>query len=175
MRRTVIFLMLLLPSRLCAQQETPAATLAPANPLPAATKTPQRHRPTIGVALEGGGAMGLAHIGVLKWFEEHHIPVDYVAGTSMGGLVGGFYAVGISPNEQKALIQRLDWDEILTDRTRYQDLSFLRKQDQRDYPNSLLIGLRKGLFLPAGLNAGHQIGLLIDRETLPYFGLNSFD
>src|SRR5207244_4654691 len=89
MRRTVIFLMLLLPSRLCAQQETPAATLAPANPLPAATKTPQRHRPTIGVALEGGGAMGLAHIGVLKWFEEHHIPVDYVAGTSMGGLVGG--------------------------------------------------------------------------------------
>src|ERR1051326_9411849 len=115
-------------------------------------------RPKIGVALEGGGALGLAHIGVLQWFEEHHIPVDYIAGTSMGGLVGGFYAVGISPDEQKKLIQRLDWDEILTDRTRYQDLSFLRKQDQRDYPNSLVIGLRKGLFLPAGLNAGHQIG-----------------
>src|SRR5256884_9023120 len=79
----------------------PAATLAPANPLPAATKTPQRHRPTIGVALEGGGAMGLAHIGVLKWFEEHHIPVDYVAGTSMGGLVGGFYATGMTRSEER--------------------------------------------------------------------------
>jgi len=57
----------------------------------------------------------------------------------------------------------------------YEDLSFLRKQDQRAYPNSLVVGLRRGLYLPAGLNAGHQIGLLIDRETLPYFGLPSFD
>jgi NTE family protein len=73
------------------------------------------------------------------------------------------------------LIQRLDWNEILSDRTPYEDLSFLRKQDQRAYPNSLVLGLRKGLYLPAGLNAGHQIGLLIDRETLPYFGLVSFD
>src|SRR5437773_2900240 len=60
-----------------------------------------RVRPKIGVALEGGGAMGLAHIGVLRWFDEHHIPVDYVAGTSMGGLVGGFYATGMSPDEDR--------------------------------------------------------------------------
>src|SRR6266571_4560240 len=175
MRRTVIFLMLLLPSRLCAQQETPAATLAPANPLPAATKTPQRHRPTIGVALEGGGAMGLAHIGVLKWFEEHHIPVDYVAGTSMGGLVGGFYAMGMSPDELKTLIEGMDWRKILGDRTPYEDLAFRRKEDQRAYPNSLIFGLRGGLSLPSGLNAGHQIGLLIDRVTLPYDEVPSFD
>src|SRR6266699_6339546 len=175
MRRTVIFLMLLLPSRLCAQQETPAATLAPANPLPAATKTPQRHRPTIGVALEGGGEMGLAHIGVLKWFEEHHIPVDYVAGTSMGGLVGGFYATGMSPDELKTLIDGMDWRKILSDRTPYEDLAFRRKEDQRAYPNSLIFGLRHGLSLPAGLNAGHQIGLLIDRVTLPYDEVPSFD
>jgi len=127
------------------------------------------------VALEGGGALGLAHIGVLQWFEEQHIPVDYIAGTSMGGLVGGFYATGMAPEEMKKLIERVNWDEILRDRTPYQDLSFLRKQDQRAYPNSLVLGLRKGLYLPAGLNAGHQIGLLIDRETLPYFALSSFD
>ena len=175
MRRTVIFLMLLLPSRLCAQQETPAATLAPANPIPAATKTPQRHRPTIGVALEGGGAMGLAHIGVLKWFEEHHIPVDYVAGTSMGGLVGGFYATGMTPEEMQKLIEGLDWREILGDRTPYEDLSYRRKEDQRAYPNSLIFGLRHGLSAPAGLIAGHQIGLLIGRVTLPYYGISSFD
>jgi len=54
------------------------------------SRIPAAAAPKIGVALEGGGAMGLAHIGVLKWFEEHHIPVDYVAGTSMGGLVGDF-------------------------------------------------------------------------------------
>ena len=175
MRRTVIFLMLLLPSRLCAQQETPAATLAPANPLPAATKTPQRHRPTIGVALEGGGAMGLAHIGVLKWFEEHHIPVDYVAGTSMGGLVGGFYATGMTPEEMQKLIEGLDWREILGDRTPYEDLSYRRKEDQHAYPNSLIFGLRHGLSAPAGLIAGHQIGLLIGRVTLPFYGISSFD
>ena len=134
-----------------------------------------KQRLKIGVALEGGGALGLAHIGVLQWFEEQHVPVDFIAGTSMGGLVGGFYATGVSPEQMKNLIESLDWDEILTDRTRYEDLSFLRKQDKRAYPNSLVLGLRKGLYLPAGLNAGHQIGLLIDRETLPYFGLPSFD
>src|SRR5713226_3404213 len=159
MRRVVfILLLLLLPPLLRAQQDSPP-----------------RPRPKIGVALEGGGAMGLAHIGVLKWFEEHHIPVDYVAGTSMGGLVGGFYATGMSPDELKALIDCMDWRKILSDRTPYEVLAFRRKEDQRAYPNSLIFGLRDGLSLPAGLNAGHQIGLLIDRVTLPYDQVPSFD
>src|SRR5262249_42311072 len=171
MRRFPFALSLLLcPIFACAQAGRTLPTRAPSG-----RQVEGQRRPRIGIALEGGGALGLAHIGVLQWFEEHHIPVDIIAGTSMGGLVGGFYSVGVSPKDEKELIQRLDWEEILTDRTRYQDLSFLRKQDQRDYPNSLIIGLRKGLYLPAGLNAGHQIGLLIDRETLPYFGLQSFD
>src|SRR6266478_7482998 len=161
MRRIVlIFLFLLLPEALSAQHNA-APRVQP--------------RPKIGVALEGGGAMGLAHIGVLKWFEEHHIPVDYVAGTSMGGLVGGFYATGMSPDELKALIDGMDWRKILSDRTPYEDLAFRRKEDQRAYPNSLIFGLRHGLSLPAGLNAGHQIGLLIDRVTLPYDEVPSFD
>ena len=64
-----------------------AAFAFPQEPTPAS-----KRRPKIGLVLEGGGALGLAHIGVLRWLEEHHIPVAYVAGTSMGGLVGGFYA-----------------------------------------------------------------------------------
>jgi NTE family protein len=160
MRRIVFSLLILL---------LPLPSLAQQNP------APMRPRPKIGVALEGGGAMGLAHIGVLKWFEEHHIPVDYVAGTSMGGLVGGFYATGMSPDELKTLINGMDWRKILGDRTPYEDLSFRRKEDQRAYPNSLIFGLREGLSLPAGLNAGHQIGLLIDRVTLPYDTVSSFD
>jgi NTE family protein len=158
LRIALISLLLLMPGPLRSQQSS-----AP------------RRRPKIGVALEGGGAMGLAHIGVLKWFEEHHIPVDYVAGTSMGGLVGGFYATGMSPDELRALINGMDWRKILGDRTPYEDLSFRRKEDQRAYPNSLIFGLREGLSLPAGLNAGHQIGLIIDRITLPYDRVSSFD
>jgi len=179
MRRSPFILLLLLcPSLLCAQQSSTATATSPkAQEIPAAsqTKTTPGTRPKIGVALEGGGALGLAHIGVLKWFEEHHIPVDYVAGTSMGGLVGGFYATGMSPDELKTLIEGLDWRKILGDRTPYEDLSFRRKEDQRAYPNSLIFGLRHGLSAPAGLNAGHQIGLLIDRMTLPYYKVPSFD
>src|SRR2546426_8809337 len=158
MRRIVLnFLFLLLPLPSLAQE----------NPSP-------RPRPKIGVALEGGGAMGLAHIGVLKWFEEHHIPVDYVAGTSMGGLVGGFYATGMSPDELKTLIDGMDWRKILSDRTPYEDLAFRRKEDQRAYPNSLIFGLREGLSLPAGLNARHQIGLIIQLMTPHYDQVHSF-
>jgi len=178
MRRTLpVFLLCLLPSLLHAKQEPAPTTPPPATSAAPATSTqtkPQR-RPKIGVALEGGGAMGLAHIGVLKWFEEHHIPVDYVAGTSMGGLVGGFYATGMTPEEMQKLIEGLDWRKILDDRTPYEDLSYRRKEDQRAYPNSLTFGLRNGLSAPAGLIAGHQIGLLIDRVTLPYYGISSFD
>jgi len=179
MRLTLpILVMLLLPALLRAQQDTkpPAASAqTPGNPAVADAKRAPSTRPRIGVALEGGGALGLAHIGVLKWFEEHHIPVDYVAGTSMGGLVGGFYATGMNPEEMKTLIEGLDWRKILSDRTPYEDLSYRRKEDQRAYPNSLIFGLRHGLSAPAGLIPGHQIGLLIDRVALPYYAVPSFD
>jgi NTE family protein len=168
MSRAVAVITLLLFPCFAAAQEQPA-------PAQAAPQVAEKPRLKIGVALEGGGALGLAHIGVLQWLEENHVPIDYIAGTSMGGLVGGFFATGMTPDELKKLIAGVNWDEILRDRISYQDLSFQRKQDQRAYPNSLVLGLRKGLYLPAGLNAGHQIGLLIDRETLPYFGLTSFD
>ena len=142
---------------------------------PAAPSPAHAPRPKIGLALEGGGALGLAHIGVLQWFEEHHIPIDYIAGTSMGGLVGGLYATGMSPEELRNLVQQQNWDVIIGGRTQYQNLSFRRKEDLRAYPNSLVVGLKNGLTLPAGLNAGQEISLLIDRETLPYSRLASFD
>jgi NTE family protein len=180
LRRTLsaLTLLLLLPFIAAAQETTAPGTPATKETVtaPTASSHPKpKPRATIGVALEGGGALGLAHIGVLQWFEEHHIPVDYVAGTSMGGLVGGFYATGMSPEDLRKWIERIPWQDVLSDRTAYEDLSYRRKEDQRANPNSLILGLRKGLALPGGLNAGHQIGLLIDRETLPYYGVNSFD
>ena len=94
-----------------------------------APQTPKRLK--IGVALEGGGALGLAHIGVLRWFEQHHIPIDYIAGTSMGGLVGGMYATGKSPDQLELLVKGMDWPLIIGGETPYEDLAFRRKEDFR--------------------------------------------
>ena len=66
-------------------------------------------RPKVALVFEGGGALGFAHIGVIEWIEAHHIPVDYVAGTSMGGLVGGLYASGMSPEEISEFVGGIDW------------------------------------------------------------------
>ena len=136
---------------------------------------PATERPKIGVALEGGGALGEAHIGVLKWFEDHHIPVDYIGGTSMGGLVGGLYATGKSADQMHHVVKNADWPLLLGGQTPYEDLSFRRKEDARQIPNAITIGLKHGPALPPGLNSGHQVNLLIDRETLPYSSVRSFD
>jgi NTE family protein len=136
------------------------------------TTTP---RPKIGVALEGGGALGLAHIGVLQWFEEHHIPVDYVAGTSMGGLVGGMYATGMSPAQIRDLVGNIDWSDAIGGQTPFQALSYRRKEDQRAFQNNLEFGLRNGFTLPGGLSSGQGVSFIFDREALAYSNLKSFD
>ena len=135
-----------------------------------------RKRPRIGLVLEGGGALGLAHVGAIQWLEEHHIPVDYVAGTSMGGLVGGFYAMGMSPGELRQLLGGLDWNELIGGRTPFEDLSFRRKEDRRQWPAMIEFGIdHHRLSLPSGLNAGQQISVLFDQQTLAYNGLKTFD
>lgn len=136
---------------------------------------PAQKRAKIGLVLEGGGALGLAHIGVIQWLEEHHIPSTYVAGTSMGGLVGGMYATGHSSREMRDLIAGIDWPAVIGGRTPYGDYSFRRKQDVRDYPNNLEFGLRHGLRFPSGFNSGQQVGLILDRIALPYSTIKTFD
>jgi NTE family protein len=138
-------------------------------------QTSKPARPRIGLALEGGGALGFAHIGVLRWFEEHHIPIDYIAGTSMGGLIGGLYATGKTPKQMEDFVREQDWDAIIGGRTPYEDLSYRRKEDMRAFQNSISLGLKHGLSVASGLNAGHEVSMLIDRETLPYANLDSFD
>jgi NTE family protein len=136
---------------------------------------PSHARPKIAVALEGGGSLGFAHIGVLQWMEEHHVAVDYVAGTSMGGLVGGAYATGMRPAEVRELVASIDWNAVLRGTTEYSDLSFRRKEDNRQYPNSLEFGLRHGARFPGGFNSGQQVDFILDRIALPYSTLKSFD
>ncbi len=136
--------------------------------------TPKTH-PKLGLVLEGGGALGLAHIGVITWMEEHRIPVSYVVGTSMGGLVGGIYATGRSPAEVRELINGIDWDQVLSGVTPFRDLSFRRKQDAHDVPGQLEFGLRGGLQFPSGFNSGQEVNLVLDSVALPYSEIQSFN
>ena len=80
---------------------------------PVNTKAVQTQRPKIGLALSGGGARGLAHIGVLRELERQHIPIDYIAGTSAGALIGGMYASGLSVDEIEQRVKEMDFDKIL--------------------------------------------------------------
>src|SRR5882762_4664239 len=96
--------------------EPPSQQSAARTGLPAAVPA---NRPLIGVALEGGGALGLAHIGVLEWFEENHIPVDRIAGTSMGSMVGAMYASGQSIAAVKKLVTRNEFNDMFALRPAY--------------------------------------------------------
>src|SRR5579862_4290992 len=136
---------------------------------------PPSGRPSLGLVLEGGGALGLAHIGVIQWLEEHRVPVNYVAGTSMGGLVGGLYATGRSPQEVLTLVETINWNEVLRGVTPFDKLSYRRKEDAYQYPNSLEFGLRKGLRFPEGFNSGQQVSFILDNVSLPYSEINDFD
>jgi len=119
--------------------------------------------------------LGLAHVGVLKWFAEHHIPIDYVAGTSMGGLIGGMYASGSDARQIQEFISQIDWGKTFGPSSSYQDLSFRRKQDVIDFSNYLEFGYRGGLRIPTGLNTGQGVGLIISSFAAPYGDMKTFD
>src|SRR3984957_16015522 len=135
----------------------------------------QEPRQKIGLVLEGGGALGLAHIGVLQWLYQHHVPVDLVAGTSMGGLVGGIYATGRSHDQIQELIQNVNWDQALSGQLPFRDLSYRRKEDEVQFPTRLEFGLRHGIQLPAGFNAGQEVSFILDNVTLAYSQIKSFN
>ena len=156
-----------------------AALLAMSLTLPSAgaqqPKVQPASRPKVALVFEGGGALGFAHIGVIEWIEAHHIPVDYVAGTSMGGLVGGLYALGMSPQQIGEFVGGVDWTSVLSGQIPFPALSYRRKEDKLAFPNRLEFGLKHGISFPNGLNSGSTVGLLLDEKALPYYELKSFD
>ncbi len=140
----ILLIFALLPISATAQEPASPAPASAGSALPAVQPG---GRPAIGIALEGGGALGLAHIGVLEWLEEHHIPVDRISGTSMGSLVGALYATGTTPAQMRALAVSDAFTRVFALQTPYSDLSFRRRQDRHELPAALTVGLRHHLFL----------------------------
>ena len=134
----------------------------------------QQGRPTVGVAFGGGSARGIAHVGVIKWLEEHRVPIDVAAGTSMGGLIGGAYASGMDADELQSFIRNLDWDRLFG-ASSFAFKNIRRKADARDYPSRLEFGLRGGIVPPTALNNGQYVELLLGRIAAPYFEVTNFD
>ncbi|MGC3980289.1 MAG: patatin-like phospholipase family protein [Steroidobacteraceae bacterium] len=133
-------------------------------------------RPRVGLVLSGGGARGAAHIGVLKVLDALHVPVDAIAGTSMGALVGGLYASGMTPAEIETLVNSLDWQDAFRDRPPRTTLGFRRKQDDRNFLVRYSLGVSmEGFELPTGLVQGQKQTQLLRGATLPVAGTTDFD
>ncbi|WP_334238612.1 patatin-like phospholipase family protein, partial [Terriglobus sp. ADX1] len=139
-----IFFLVLCTLQMNAFGQTSSVIAQKPETIPSATGTTRQHRPTIGIALEGGGALGIAHIGVLKWMAEHHIPVDAIAGTSMGALVGSLFASGRTADEVDRLVLRGQFGDLFSIRPSLSHLSFRRREDRYDLPQAITLGTKDG-------------------------------
>jgi NTE family protein len=143
---------------------------------PASHQGTPEPRPRICLVLSGGGARGMAHIGVLKILEELKVPIDCIAGTSMGAVVGGLYASGMSAAEIESTMRSVDWQEAFRDAPPRRDLAFRRKQDDRNYLVRLPLGLQHHtILLPKGFIQGQKLQETLRQLTLPFSNTTNFD
>ncbi len=129
--------------------------------------------PRLGLALSGGGAKGLAHIGVLKVLEEAGLRVDCIAGTSMGAIIGALYAIGYSPQELERITLEQDWGSLLSDRISRRRISIEEKEEEGRYVGSFPIRNFR-VQLPSGLVAGQKLSALLSRLTLQVHHVEDF-
>ena len=132
-------------------------------------------RPRIGLALGGGGALGLTEIGVLKWFEENHVPVDEIAGTSMGCLVGSLYAPGHGTDEISAVVNDRVFGSVFSFSGSYTSRSFRRREESRELPNGITIGLKHGVHFRNAVLIDQGLNAFLDREYLRYDDRTDFN
>lgn len=133
-------------------------------------------RPRVGLVLSGGGARGAAHVGVLKVLEAERIPIDAIAGTSMGAVVGGLYASGMSANEISALVESGEWRQAFREPAPRDRLSFRRKSEDQNFLVNFPLGLKGGTFrLPKGLVSGQRLTQALRRVTVSAARIEDFD
>lgn len=155
MKKTAAFLLLFL---------TGALFCVPAD----AAVTGTEDRPKVGLVLSGGGAKGVAHIGALKVLEEAGIPIDYVAGTSMGAIMGGLYSIGYTPHELDSMVRTQNWVALLSDRVERGDKLFHEKESGDTYIISVPISLDTKFTMPSGAVAGQNVRNLLNEMTIGY-------
>ncbi|WP_245638568.1 patatin-like phospholipase family protein [Hydrogenophaga palleronii] len=151
---------------------------APAPPAPGLAEAvpAAAPRPRVGLVLSGGGARGFAHVGVLKALEAAHVPVDVIVGTSMGAIVGGLYASGMSADELEREILGVNWGDLFDRREPRQLLSQRRKEEDFELSPVLMLGFRDGEFvLPSGAVSTRALEMLLRRYTLSTRHLANFD
>jgi NTE family protein len=151
------------------------AGLAPTGSVAQSPSADAPKRPRIGLALSGGGARGAAHIGVLKVLDELRVPVDCIAGTSMGAVIGGSFSAGTTPAEMQKVVETTDWNEVFTDRPPRAEIAVRRKQD--DYKNLFApqFGFKGGaILLPKGIVAGVNIESFLRYLTEQSGEVNNF-
>lgn len=167
------------PSALHGESEPSASSgvLPAAENAPRSVAQAQRSaRPRIGLVLSGGGARGAAHVGVLKVLDELRVPIDAIAGTSMGAVVGGLYASGMTGAEIEKLIRSLNWQDAFQDRPPREQLGFRRKQDDRNFLVRYALGVTdQGFVLPRGLLQGQKLEQVLRTAALPVAEVSDFD
>ncbi|MCB8994803.1 MAG: patatin-like phospholipase family protein [Bacteroidales bacterium] len=131
------------------------------------------NRPKIGLVLSGGGAKGLAHIGVLKVLEEAGIRPDYIAGTSMGSIVGGLYAIGYSADSLEKIAKSTNWSYFLSDDIPRRAISLEEKEDYDRFVLTIPFG-QKGLKIPSGVINGQNIENLLNKLCFPVYNVRDF-
>lgn len=150
--------------------------LAGAPALAQQVPAPKAERPRVGLVLSGGGARGFAHVGVLKALEAARVPVDLIVGTSMGAIVGGLYASGMTADELEREILAVNWGDLFDRREPRQLLSQRRKEEDFELSPVLMLGFRDGNFvLPTGAVSTRSLEMLLRRYTLSTRHLATFD
>jgi NTE family protein len=172
-----IFIWLISATATAAQPTPQAVSLTNAAPK---TATPPAFtangRPRIGLVLGGGGAKGFAHIGVIAELERRHIPIDAIAGTSMGAVVGSMYATGNDANEINAIARGIDWQTIFSDELKRSDLSFRRKREVRDILLDFRLRVEDGRpVLPTGVLGSHRLFGTVQQLLAPWRATENFD
>jgi len=132
-----------------------------------------KRRPKVGLVLSGGGAKGFAHVGVLKVLEEANIPIDYIGGTSMGAIVGALYAIGYDAESLEKIVSKIDWEELLTDKTARNTLTIQEKEQDSKYFLTFPIDGHK-IKLPEGIIAGQNISKVLNRLCYPVKNQHDF-
>lgn len=147
----------------------------PTNGSPQAATPTRSAPPRVGLVLGGGGALGLTELGVLRWLEENHIPVDVIAGTSMGCMMSAFYATGHTPDEIDKFTSDVVFNKVFRISADYRALNFRRREDERRIPGSINVGLKNGVSLRSGVLTDTDLVAFLNETYLPYGGDRNFN